>query len=88
MRYHHRRSDIFFTFTVHADFISKDPDQGQRDSVRQRHHVLQGGQCYPRRGKRGRLQRVLQAAGRHHSEECPGYDDPGRDIVTERDRRY
>ena len=28
------------------DFILKDPDQGQRDSVRERHHVLQGERCH------------------------------------------
>ena len=38
-----------------------DPDQGLRDGVCQRHHVLQGGQRHPRRSQRGRLQRVGQA---------------------------
>ena len=61
-----------------------DPDQGQRDSVRQRHHVLQGGQRHPRRGQRGRLQRVRQAVGCHHSEECAGNSDSGRYSLPER----
>ena len=60
-----------------------DPDQGQRDGFRERHHVLQGGQRHPRRGQRGRLQRVRQAAGRHHSEERPGYDESWRDFISE-----
>ena len=45
-----------------------DPDQGLRDGVCQRHHVLQGEGRHLRRGQRGRLQRVRSAAGRHHPE--------------------
>ena len=59
-----------------------DPDQGLSDSVRQRHHVLQGGQCHARRLQRGRLQRVRQAAGCHHPEECPRYSDIRRNFIS------
>ena len=55
-----------------------DPHQRLGDGVRQRHHVLQGGQRHARRLQRGRLQRVRQAVGGHHPEECAGYNDSGR----------
>ena len=47
-----------------------DPDQGQRDGVRERHHVLQGEGRHLSRGQRGRLQRLRSAAGRHHAQVC------------------
>ena len=55
-----------------------DPDQGQCDGVCERHHVLPGGQPHPRRGQRGRLQRLCPAAGRHHAEERAGDHDSRR----------
>ena len=47
-----------------------DPDQGLRDGVCQRHHVLQGEGRHLRRGQRGRLQRVSSATGRHDAQVC------------------
>ena len=37
-----------------------------------------------RRDQRGRLQRVRQAVGRHHPEERPGHQEPGRHSLSER----
>ena len=64
-----------------------DPDQGQRDSVRERDHVLQGEERHPRRGQRGRLRRVCAAAGRHHAEERAGNHDAGGDLVSQGEHR-
>ena len=64
-----------------------DPDQGQRDSVRERDHVLQGEERHPRRGQRGRLRRVCAAAGRHHAEERAGDHDAGGDLVSQGEHR-
>ena len=64
-----------------------DPDQGQRDGVRQRDHVLQGEERNPRRGQRGRLRRVCAAAGRHHAEERAGDHDAGGDLVSQGEHR-
>ena len=61
-----------------------DPHQGQRHGVRQRHHVVQSQGRHQRHCQRGRLQRVCQAAGRHHPEERPGHQEPGRDPLGER----
>ena len=58
-----------------------DPDEGQRDGVCERHHVLQGEERHPRRGQRGRLQRLRPAAGRHHAEERAGDHDSRRHSV-------
>ena len=52
------------------------------DSVRQRHHVLQGEERHPRRGQRGRLQRVRQTVGRHNPEECSRNSDIGRNSIS------
>ena len=60
------------------EFMFPDPDQGQRDGVRQRDHVLQGEERHSRRGQRGRLRRVCEAAGRHHAEERAGNHDSRR----------
>ena len=60
-----------------------DPDERLCDGVRQRHHVLQGEERHPCRGQRGRLQRVRQAAGRHHPEECAGHHDTGGDPLPQ-----
>ena len=80
MRFHLKRSDTDINgHLINASTL--DPDQGLGDGVRQRHHVLQGEERRPRRGQRGRLQRVLEAAGRHHPEECAGDNDAGRNIV-------
>ena len=62
-----------------------DPHQGQRDSVCQRHHVLQGEEPDPRGGERGRLWGVRQALGRHHSQERARNPQPGRHSLTEGD---
>ena len=61
-----------------------DPDQRLSDCLCQWNHVLQGEERHPRRGQRGRLQRVRQAVGRHHPEERAGDNDSGRDIVSPR----
>ena len=66
----------YLEFLTH--FIIADPDQGQRDGVCERHHVLQGEERHSRRGQRGRLRRLGEAAGRHHAEERAGNHDSGR----------
>ena len=70
------------SFSTHPglglDSFVADPDQGQRDGVCERHHVLQGGQRHPRRGQRGRLQRLRQTSSRHHPEE---HFEPIRDLI-------
>ena len=68
-------------------FVIADPDQGQRDGVCERHHVLQGEERHPRRGQRGRLQRLCPAAGRHHAEERAGNHDAGGDLVSQGEHR-
>ena len=62
-----------------------DPDQGQRDSVCQRDHVLQGAEPNPRGGERGRLRGVRQTVGRHHSEERARDPQPWRHSLAEGD---
>ena len=69
-------SEIFRILNIF--YCCTDPDQGQRDGVCDRHHVLQGEERYPRRGQRGRLRRVGAAAGRHHAEERAGNHDSRR----------
>ena len=66
-------SEIFRILNIF--YCCTDPDQGQRDGVCERHHVLQGEERHPRRGQRGRLQRLCPAAGRHHAEERAGDHD-------------
>ena len=77
------------SFSTHPglglDSFVADPDQGQRDGVCERHHVLQGEGCDLCRGQRGRLQRVLAAAGRHHAEERAGNQEPRGHSVRARD---
>ena len=68
-------------------FVIADPDQGQRDGVCERHHVLQGEERHSRRGQRGRLRRVCEAAGRHHAEERAGNHDAGGDPVSQGEHR-
>ena len=54
---------------IHQSSIAfTDPDEGQRDGVCERDHVLQGEEPDPRGGERGRLQRVGQAPCCHHSQ--------------------
>ena len=69
-------SEIFRILNIF--YCCTDPDQGQRDGVCERHHVLQGEGRHPRRGQRGRLRELGQAAGGHHAEEHPGHQDSGR----------
>ena len=57
-------------------FVFQDPDQGLCDGICQRHHVLQGQGRHPGRGQCGRLQRLRQATGRHHPEECAWHQEP------------
>ena len=64
-----------------------DPDQGQRDGVCERHYVLQGEERNPRRGQRGRLQRLCPAAGRHHAEERARNPQPRRHSLRQRVHR-
>ena len=79
------------SFSTHPglglDSFVTDPDQGQRDGVCERHHVLQGGQRHPRCVQCGRLQRLRPAAGRHHAEECVGNPHVRRDSLTKRVNR-
>ena len=65
--------------------IIPDPDQGQRDGVCERHHVLQGAVPHLRRGQRGRLQRLCPAASRHHAQERAGNQEPRGHSVRARD---
>ena len=68
-------------------FVWTDPDQGLRDGVRQRHHVLQGGRRYEGCSERGRLQRVREAAGSHNAEERAGDEEPRGHPLRERVHR-
>ena len=63
--------------------LCSDPDEGQRDGVCERHHVLQGEGRHPRRLQGGRLRRQLQAPLRHHAEECPR--DKGAGFIGPKD---
>ena len=68
-----RRSCFAYWFKSFAICCAlSDSDQGQRDGVRQRDHVLQGEGRNERRGKRGRLQRVCSTVGCDHVEKRAG----------------
>ena len=77
-------SSIALHLIILSSYILADSHQGQRDGLRERHHVLQGEGQQQGRGQCGRLLHVYTLAGSNHIEEHPGDKKPGGDPVRER----